>query len=226
VKEVINLKKSYPSPKILEVEKLKISGSYRHEEILNLLIKDFLNKCYICEYKKPTTLNVEHFIPHKEDKELKFKWENLFLSCSHCNNIKGEKYDNILNPINDDEDVENFIKYEMPMFPKSKVKIIAVNTSEKTLQTVNLLNDVYNGTTPLKSIESEYIREALLRELLDFQDALLTYYNDENDDEDEKVLSKKRIIKHINKKSAFTAFKRWIVKENEILYEDFREFID
>lgn len=225
VKEMINLIKSFPSPEILETEKLKASGSYRHEEVLKLLIKDFYNKCYICEYKKPTTLNIEHFIPHRNNIDLKFNWENLFLSCSHCNNIKSDKYDRILNPIKEGEDVENFIKYEMPTFPKSKVKLTALNKGEKTLQTVDLLNDVYNGTTPLKAIESEYIREALLNELLDLQEALLIYYDDENDDE-VKDIARKRVKKHLDKKSAFTAFKRWIVKDNDIFYEDFKEFID
>lgn len=121
--------------------------------------------------------------------------------------------------------MENFIKYEMPTFPKSKVKLSAIDKSDKTLQTVDLLNDVYNGTTPLKAIESEYIREALLNELLDLQETLLIYYDDENEDE-EKDIARKRVKKHLNKKSAFTAFKRWVVKDNEIFYEDFKEFID
>ena len=154
-----------------------------------------------------------------------YRWKNLFLACSHCNNIKGDKYDSILNPIKEDEDVENFIKYEMPTFPKSKVKLSALDKSDKTLQTVDLLNDVFNGTTPLKAIESEYIREALLNELLDLQETLLIYYDDENEDE-EKDIARKRVKKHLNKNSAFTAFKRWIVKDNGIFYEDFKDFID
>lgn len=222
---MINIKKSYPEPSSLLEEKEKESGSYRCSDVLKQLQHDFYNKCYICEYKKPTTLNVEHFLPHKGDLELKFQWNNLFLACSHCNNIKGIKYDNILNPIIDDEDVENFIHYEMPTFPKSKVRLQSLNDSEKTINTVKLLNEVYNGTTPLKAIESEYIREKLLQELIDVQTSLLTYYDDESE-EDEIEIAKKNIKRHLNKKSAFTAFKRWIIKDNEVFFEDFKEFLD
>ena len=28
--------------------------------------------------------------------ELKFGWDNLFLACAHCNNIKSDNYEHIL----------------------------------------------------------------------------------------------------------------------------------
>jgi uncharacterized protein (TIGR02646 family) len=96
---MIFIKKSEPNSSILEIlesEKTKTNGNYRQEEILNKLKEDFKDKCYICEYKKPTTLNVEHFVPHRGNIDLKFSWDNLFLSCSHCNNIKSDIYDEIL----------------------------------------------------------------------------------------------------------------------------------
>lgn len=55
---------------------------------------------------------------------------------------------------------------------------------------MQLLNDVYNGNTPLKSIEAEYIREALLNELLDLQSELLIYYDDESEKEELKDAKK------------------------------------
>ena len=41
-------------------------------------------------------LPVEHLIPHKGNKDLEFEWNNLFLACPHCNNIKRDKYTPIL----------------------------------------------------------------------------------------------------------------------------------
>ncbi|PPV15430.1 HNH endonuclease [Clostridium butyricum] len=223
---MFNIKKSYPAPLSLSKEKIKEYGTYRTEEVLEMLKKDFFNKCYICEYKKPTTLNVEHFVSHKGDIELKFNWDNLFLACSHCNNIKGTKYDNIiLSPISENENVETFIHYEMPTFPKSKVKLEVLKNTEKTKNTVKLLNEVYNGTTPLKSIESEYIRENILKELIDIQTSLINYYDDDSDEYDRSA-AKKNIINHLNRNSAFTAFKRWIIRDNDVFYKDFKEFID
>ena len=89
---MIKVKRNLESPKIekaievLKQEKGKSSGSYRKDEVLEALKLVFNNKCYICENSKVTSYNIEHFRPHKDiDMELKFSWENLFLSCAHCN---------------------------------------------------------------------------------------------------------------------------------------------
>ena len=98
--------KSQPAPACLKIEKKKANGDYKCGDVLPRLKKDFKNKCYICEQKEPTSINVEHFIPHKGDSELKFSWDNLFWSCAHCNNIKSDKYNNILNCTDINDDVE------------------------------------------------------------------------------------------------------------------------
>ena len=46
----------------------------------------------LCEDQGLTSCQIEHLKPHKSDPELKFSWDNLFLVCTHCNNIKGDKY--------------------------------------------------------------------------------------------------------------------------------------
>ena len=55
--------------------------------------KDFHDKCYICELKNLQDPQVEHLLPHKNGKypERKFDWNNLFLSCGHCNSVKNQK---------------------------------------------------------------------------------------------------------------------------------------
>ncbi|GBC62811.1 HNH endonuclease [Desulfonema ishimotonii] len=50
------------------------------------------------------------------------------------------------------------------------------------------------------------------------------YYEDP--DEDEKHDCLKKIRRHLKKTSAFTAFKRWIVKDNEVMRADFGQFPD
>ncbi len=94
---MVHFEKSQPAPTCLETEKGKANGDYKCENVLDRIKDDFMNKCYICEYKEPESINVEHFIPHEGDKDLKFDWNNLFWSCSHCNNTKLNNYDNILN---------------------------------------------------------------------------------------------------------------------------------
>jgi len=93
---MINVIRSQPAPTCLSIEKKKKNGDYKCAEVLKRLIIDFKNKCYICEQNEPTTINIEHLKPHKGNKELKFDWNNLFLSCGHCNNVKSLKYENII----------------------------------------------------------------------------------------------------------------------------------
>jgi 5-methylcytosine-specific restriction endonuclease McrA len=70
---------------------------YRSGIVFETLINDCRHKCYICE-DNPTSINVEHIVPHKSDPALKYDWDNLFIACGHCNNIKGERYSDVINP--------------------------------------------------------------------------------------------------------------------------------
>jgi len=188
----------------------------------------FYNKCYICEFKEPTSINVEHFKPHRGDKDLKFDWNNLFLCCSHCNNTKLAKaeYDDILDCTNMNHLVEDWIKYEMKPFPKQNIEITIKYDVITVRNTVKLLDSVYNGEhTQIKTIETNNLKKALLRELLDFQDCLCEYYDDDAD-KSEKEIYLKKIRKHLKRSSAFCAFKRWIVKENNAYIKDFSAFLD
>jgi len=93
--KMIHLSKRQLPPNIT----IKSKKDYQSGVVFEILAEDCHNKCYICE-DKPTTINVEHIIPHRGDPELQFDWNNLFLACGHCNNIKGEKYDEILDQRN------------------------------------------------------------------------------------------------------------------------------
>lgn len=214
---MINIKRSFPAPKILEEEKDKQNGSYNKKEVLDKLKDDFHNKCYICE-TKATTLNIEHLISHKGNKNLKFNWENLFLSCGHCNNVKLNGYDDILDCTK--ENVESCISYRLePLLPKAKIKIGALENNEKVNKTVELLNKVYNGTTTLKSMESENIRKRLLDELIKFQNLIYTYECEDLDDEDKDVLFQK-IKSSLKASSEYVSFKRWMIRDVKDLMEE------
>lgn len=70
----------------LEKEKQKKNGNYNASEIFDAINEIFHGKCYLCEQRG--FYQVEHLIPHKGNKDLEFEWNNLFLACPHCNNIK------------------------------------------------------------------------------------------------------------------------------------------
>jgi len=222
---MVYLEKSQPTPASLEEEKNKANGTYRTPEVLERLKIDFKNKCYICELKEPVTINIEHFIPHKGDRNLMFDWNNLFYSCGHCNNTKKEEFCNMLNCTKQTDNVENRLKYIFKPFPYESVQIEALDTSSETQTTKELLLAVYNGTTPLKLIESANLRNRLLGEIMEFQRLLFDYFTDTNSEEQQQYFLRK-IRAHINRASNFTAFKRWIIKENPRLRKEFEQYFD
>jgi uncharacterized protein (TIGR02646 family) len=222
---MVHFEKSQPAPECLGTEKAKPNGDYKCGEVLERIKTDFKNKCYICGYKEPVTINVEHFRPHKGNQDLKFQWENLFWSCSHCNNTKLDNYDDILDCTDINEDIENRLKIIMKPFPKETVTIEPLDQNQSTLATAELLNAVFNGTTKLKTIEASNLRNKVLEEIRDFQEYLFNYYSDGFDTED-KVLFLAHIKRHLKKSSNFTAFKRWIIRENDVMRAELEQYFD
>jgi uncharacterized protein (TIGR02646 family) len=205
-------------------QKSMSSGTYNDELIIEALKKEFYSKCYICEDDMSTSINIEHFKPHKGDKDLKFNWNNLYLACSHCNNIKLAKYDNILDCMSDKEDVERTMKYLASTFPKRYVTIEVIDSSEKVRDTAELLTKAYNGTTPQKRLESEKLRKKIQQEMIRFQRLLNEYYFDACDDEDKKEV-KQKIKRALSKNSPFAAFKRWVILEEEEYDKEFGDLL-
>lgn len=226
---MIYLPKSQPPPECLETEKLKITGSYKCRDVISRLKTDFKNKCYICEEKEISSINVEHFRPHLGNRDLMFDWNNLFFVCSHCNNTKLARFDNILD-CTKNKDVETKIKYEFlnSAFPKEQVIITSLEpTSNQNLQTVELLRLVYCGETAIKIDESANIRNKISKEVRKFSDLIKLYFSNDglfNDEEKEKI--KSRIIDKLRDDGSFTAFKRWIIREEPTLFEAFQKYLN
>ena len=221
---MIYVKKSEPAPACLEIEKQKKNGDYKCGDVLTRIQADFRNKCYLCENKAPTSINVEHFKSHQGDRDLMFDWYNLFYSCAHCNNIKLALYDYIVNCTNPNDLVDEWIHYEMKPFPHEKVKLKVLRDDERVKNTVELLHKIYNGHTIVKTIEAANIRQKILKEIRDFQTLLVKYYRDGLNENYQKDL-KQEIEYHLSPHAPFTAFKKWIIRDNEVLHQDFSEFI-
>lgn len=227
---MINIKRSYPSPESLKKEKekelkgIKESGSYRNDDVVKRLMKDFKGKCYLCE-SFATSSQIEHLKSHRGDIELKFDWNNLFLCCTHCNNIKNKFYDNILDCTK--EDVESRIRYKMDIFPGSDVYLYPLENDIRTKETVELLEKCYNGTTQLKKIDSSNIKKDILNELKAFLGLINNYFEiieeDEYDNE-ELLIVKSKIKRTLGVNSKYTSFKRWIIKDNEMLLIEFGKY--
>lgn len=221
---MINFLKSQPAPECLALEKGKKSGDYKCGDVLTRLKADFFNKCYICESKAPPTINVEHFVPHKENVELKFSWDNLFWSCGHCNNAKLARFTNLLDCTKPESSVETRLRLKMNPFPKEKIEIVACDSDPRTTETKELLDAVYNGTTHLKTIEAANIRDEVLKEVKKFQDLLIYYFDIEPYHDKNELLEK--IKGHLSDSSSFTAIKRWIIRDSAGMFEELGEYVE
>ncbi len=214
-----NVDRSFPAPKSLEKEKSKKSGKYNCEDVQNKLVEDFFNKCYLCEEKEISGINVEHLKPHKGNIDKKFQWENLFLSCYHCNNTKIGNDDEILDCANPSHKVYDWIEYNFTSFPKTKVELKSLNNIDIVNNTVALLDKIYNGLTVNKKLSSENIRKKIMREILSFEKLIFEYISNPKDDLLEEIKEM------LSRKSAFSAFKRWIIKNNT-RYKELEKYFD
>jgi hypothetical protein len=191
---------------------------YRNGVVFNTLAEDCHGKCYIYE-SKPTTINVEHIVPHRSDSTLKFEWKNLFIACGHCNSTKGTQFDDILDPTQCDPEEHIALSIEVTDNFVERVRIDALMQDNSTLQTVELLNRVYNdGSTDIKKIECVNLRNAAI-----FPDikVFLQYIRDHQEEPDlgYDVLIEKEIMRS----AAFAAFKRKIVRDDPSLSLQFEQ---
>ena len=207
---MVKLTKRATPPKPIITE-----NDYRSNPNLAALAEDCFNKCYICEYDKPTTINVEHLISHRGDASLKYDWQNLFLSCGHCNNIKLKSYDNILDPTKCDP--EDYIALSLTTdLLVEVIKVEALSNDENVVQTANLLNLVYNGgTTDIKKIECANLRNAVSDCIARFLQYIKKYQDEPDEDYDNLIEDE------IARSSAFSAFKRKIVRDDAELSAKF-----
>lgn len=211
---MVYFKKSQPTPTITSI--------HNTPEIVKRLAEDFHNKCYICEEKAPKDINVEHFIAHQGDSILRLDWNNLFLSCTHCNNIKSNDYNNLLNCTILTDKVDTALHYYCNPMPKEKPVFDILIPSAKATETKELLEKCFNGEhTGQKTLESSNLRDLLLKEILIFQRLLFEYL--ENEDKEYFLI---KIKEHLSNRSSFTAFKRWIIKDNDYLKNEFGQYIE
>lgn len=220
---MIKITKSQPAPPCLEIEKAKNNGDCKCNDVIHRLKEDFFNKCYLCETKEPASINIEHFRPKGNDKDLEFDWNNLFWACNHCNKIKSTRTE-LLNCTSPNDNVEMAIRYFIYPFPKELTKLDIKIDSTKTQNTKKLLLDIYNGKTDLSIIESANIRSILIKEIQHFQNLLTRHYEDSIEDQF-KSSYKRLIIESLSRTTNFAAFKRWIIRDNGDYMVDFGQYI-
>lgn len=198
------------------------NGTYNTPEVNLALWEMFQGKCYICENKPITSYQIEHLIPHRKNKELIYRWENLFLACPHCNNTKLGKYDPILDCTK--ENIEECIAFRKKGYFGTDEELIFENLDdrEETMNTVKLLQAVYYGETPQKKMEAKILRRILRKELSTFKEYVREYQEAE---EEEKAEIELLIKLELGDASPFAAFKRWLIRDNKDAFPELLIYI-
>lgn len=208
---------------IAALARAKISnGTYNTPEVLKALQEVFQRKCYICEEKGIEAIEIEHLHPHKNDVRLKYDWENLYLSCRHCNNTKLGKYDPILDCCRVDVDKLIAFRKEGYFGKSERLSFVPQTDDEETQNTCRLLRDVYYGKTPQKQMEARILRRRVRQEMSRFKESVREYYEEDGEEKEDLRCS---IIKSLKNSSPFAAFKRWLIKDNPQYCRDFLEFV-
>ncbi|MCL2873676.1 MAG: hypothetical protein FWE29_01965 [Defluviitaleaceae bacterium] len=213
---MVRLNKSQLPPGVT----INSESDYRKGQVFSILVSDCHSKCYICE-GKPTTINVEHRVPHRGDLTLKFDWSNLFIACGHCNNIKLTKYDDIIDPTQYDPEKHIALSIEITDDIMEQVYVESLTTDESTLMTAKLLRLVYNGgSTDIKEIECSNLRNShLMPEIRLFYQYVRNY-------RDEPYLGyDNKIRKEMDRSSMFAAFKRKIIRDDPELSKTFADVL-
>jgi len=190
---------------------------YRSEPVHGILAAIFHGKCYICE-SKSTTIHVEHRVHHAGNPTIKYDWNNLFLSCGHCNQIKSIQYDDILDPAT--VDPEDYITLE---FYHVDNAVVVEKTNEKNGvdSTVSLLQHVYhNDKTPTKRLECRNLREQIGNVLASFLTLLDACLNESN-----SIGKSQLLADELSRKGEFAAFKRHIVRSNPVKYAALQQYL-
>ena len=216
-----NTPKSEAAKLALQDAKIHDSG-YNIKDVNDALVEMFHGKCYICENKEITSYQIEHLIPHKGNLELKYDWNNLFWSCGHCNNTKLGRFEPIIDCTK--ENVDDLIAFRKTGYfgTNEKLEFVALSTGEEVENTLKLLEAVYFGITPQKCIEAKLIRRKLRKELSAFKEYVREYQEAEGEDKEDLLY---QIKKELKESSSFTAFKRWLIKDNKECYPELADLL-
>lgn len=218
---MVKCDKSPIAPPSLAQEKRKgKNGSYNKADVVMQLIHDFHGKCYICELKSPSDIEVEHLVPKAndgpDDVTLQFDWNNLFLSCPHCNRVKNRQEFNgtIIDCCITDPEIHVLFQYGT-----DDVIVTPLDNDISSERTATLVYDVFNlKNSGIRIYASQYRLDKLKEEMNVFFKALLKY------DRSKSLFQRRKVEALLRRSSAFAAFKRSYVRNNP-KYPEFQQVV-
>ncbi|HIY83061.1 MAG TPA: hypothetical protein H9823_04310 [Candidatus Rubneribacter avistercoris] len=217
---MVKVERSQPAPASLAEEARKADGACNGKDVIERLASDFNDKCYICELKGLQDPNVEHLLPHEQGKrhDLKFDWDNLFWSCSHCNQVKNKsRYAaGIIDCCK--RDPETAIHFGMK---GSELDIRPIQLDDEAKRTAELVFEVFNTRkTGMRTQASSHRMRELQKEMNVLFTELQTYGENER-----SAWTKMRLSALLRRESAFAAFKRCYVRQHLNEYPALAEYV-
>lgn len=208
---MIRVRKSENAP-----EELATNG-YKDDQVKRAILDDQDEKCYICERKVTTDYQVEHLVPQAKNDEEANDWSNLYIACNYCNDKKKTSFDNLAHP--DTYNVEEVIVHSFDAM-KEQVVFTTTSTDPGVLQTVKLLERMFNGTNPPKRVLMETRFYNLFKMRYNHFQSVVHDYLSGRTEEMRPVIESL-----IGIKSDFLAFKYAVIMGNETLRRDFGEMV-
>lgn len=218
---MVKVNRTYPAPASLAIEAAKgTNGSYNEADVIDQLKKDFADKCYICELQGLQDGVVEHLIPHHGGKhmDLLFVWENLFWSCTHCNNLKNraEYEGNIIDCCQEDPE-----KHINCVYTNTDTVEIHVRDAQKSSRmTAKLVGEAFNLVNTGIRENATTIRKNALRTEMRIFFKLLNQYR-----QNKTKLNLRLVNSRLRAKTAFAAFKRDYIRMHSNEYPELQEFL-
>lgn len=173
---MFNVFRTYPMPQCLS------RNTYLEEDVVFALERIFQKKCYLCERKNLSDPEVEHFIPHEKNPELKYRWSNLYYACSRCNSIKSVTK-NLLDCCDTQANMTRIIKHLMPGSYDGDFVIsnAAGYQYSKIDNTVSLLHRCYNeDNTAIRGITRANQKKEIFRHYTKYLNQCLMIFDDES----------------------------------------------
>ncbi len=206
---MIREKKNATAPSSLASRK-----KYDGQDVINQLIADHHGKCYLCELKVKQHYEVEHLKSKENYGNLKYEWTNLFLSDGYCNPKKGDRFDDILNP--NDNNIEDIIEQRVDLLHKT-VLFRSSNSCKEVQRTIELLNRLFNGTyaPKLRKERERMFYQEVERIINEFIQTLYDYSLNPTPETEKAVKDELTIDKEL------LGFKYWIIKDRPELFAVF-----
>ena len=190
--------------------------TYKDPEVEEQIFQDQNHKCYICERNRDTDTEVEHLKSRDNFPELENDWNNLFLGCGFCNKRKGSRYDDILDP--SQNNIEEIIEQHLNNY-KQRVEFkisSSLQTNDAIEITISLLNRIYNGKNGLrKKGREERFFNSVQQEINIFRNMINQWLFEKS--EEVKLAIKEAL--QIDKNQL--GLKYWIIQSNPVLKAEF-----